>query len=292
MTAGNHDSFSPVPSPSPQDEDTDAGKSVNFPVVNVVQFSDPHLFTDKAHCLLGMNTEDSFQQVLALLTEEQPDRELLLITGDIAQAPSPQTYQRFYEAVSALETPHYWLQGNHDLDAMFNDSRHTPSCITPCVIERSNWTILMLNSSVDHEVAGRFSRSELEWLENQLQLSHGRHVMVTMHHHPLPVGSAWLDHHMLAETRKFWAVIDRFPNVRAIVHGHVHQAVDKLYGRVRILGCPSTCIQFKPGSREFALDKRPPGYRWLNLMPDGRIETAVSRLDKIPPGVDFESLGY
>jgi Icc protein len=44
------------------------------------------------------------------------------------------------------------------------------------------------------------------------------------------------------------------------------------------MSTPSTCIQFKPGSKTFALDDLPPGYRRLDLHADGNIDTAVERL--------------
>ena len=41
------------------------------------------------------------------------------------------------------------------------------------------------------------------------------------------------------------------------------------------LATPATCVQCKPGTPEPQVDERPPGYRWLELHPDGRIETRV-----------------
>jgi Icc protein len=44
---------------------------------------------------------------------------------------------------------------------------------------------------------------------------------------------------------------------------------------LRLLSTPSTCAQFRPGSDSFAIDERPPGYRWLDLRADGRLDTEV-----------------
>ena len=38
---------------------------------------------------------------------------------------------------------------------------------------------------------------------------------------------------------------------------------------VRYLTTPSTCFQFLPAVDNFAVDTRPPGFRWLDLVPDG-----------------------
>jgi Icc protein len=61
--------------------------------------------------------------------------------------------------------------------------------------------------------------------------------------------------------------------------GHVHQASDHLRNGIRLMSTPSTCSQFRPNSDDFAVDERPPGYRWLELYPDGTIETEIRWLD-------------
>jgi len=68
--------------------------------------------------------------------------------------------------------------------------------------------------------------------------------------------------------------------VRAVVWGHIHQPYDQRRGHLRLMGTPSTCVQFLPGSTQFALDASPPGYRWLWLEPDGSLDTAVAYLPR------------
>ena len=92
------------------------------------------------------------------------------------------------------------------------------------------------------------------------------------------MGSEWLDGMGLADAAAFFAVVDRFPAVRAIVWGHVHQEFDGERNGVRLLAAPSTCVQFRPGTERYAKDRRAPGYRWLELRPDGTIVTAVRRV--------------
>jgi Icc protein len=64
-----------------------------------------------------------------------------------------------------------------------------------------------------------------------------------------------------------------------VLWGHVHQASDRTRGDVRFLSAPATCSQFLPSSDFFAIDSRPPGMRWLELHPDGRIDTTVVWLE-------------
>lgn len=86
--------------------------------------------------------------------------------------------------------------------------------------------------------------------------------------------------------------MDACPRVRGVLWGHIHQELDVERNGVRLLATPSTCIQFAPRSDDFALDHLLPGYRWLRLHADGRIETGVSRLRQLDYEIDFSQDGY
>jgi Icc protein len=48
---------------------------------------------------------------------------------------------------------------------------------------------------------------------------------------------------------------------------------------VRLLGTPSTSAQFKPRVDHFEIDDLPPAFRWLDLYPDGRLDTGLCWVD-------------
>jgi Icc protein len=75
-------------------------------------------------------------------------------------------------------------------------------------------------------------------------------------------------------------VLANHPQVKLLLCGHVHQAVDMYYKDIRILISPATCRQFLPGSDAFAIDPVPPGYRRIILDESGMIDTVVKRLDE------------
>ena len=92
--------------------------------------------------------------------------------------------------------------------------------------------------------------------------------------------SRWLDRVGLENADEFFNVLDRHDNVRAVVWGHVHQAYDGMRKDVRLLATPSTCAQFVPHADEFAVDRRPPAYRTLELQSDGSLLTEVVWVEK------------
>ncbi|MDX1802861.1 MAG: 3',5'-cyclic-AMP phosphodiesterase [Alcanivorax sp.] len=261
--------------------------------LRVVQFSDCHLFADTEGKLLGLNTQFSLDRVLELIQAEQPAADLILATGDLSQDASLESYRRLDQAMSAFAAPVYWIEGNHDKPApMLQALNAQRDHIGPCVVEVGNWTLVLLDSTIPGEVPGELFDEDLTFLDNALANARGEHLLVCLHHHPVPMECAWLDTQVVGSADKFFQVIDRHPRVRAIIWGHVHQEFDQTRNGVRMLAVPSTCVQFKPKSEDFAVDDANPGYRWLDLYPDGRIDTAVSRVQGITFEVDFSVKGY
>jgi len=138
-----------------------------------------------------------------------------------------------------------------------------------------DWFVMMLSTQVADRVDGELGKTALAALDTVLAAHPATHALLVLHHPPVAIGSAWLDAIGLADAPAFWAVVERHANVRGVLWGHAHQAFEGQRGNVRLMGTPSTCLQFLPGSADFALDARGPGWRWLELHADGRIETAV-----------------
>jgi Icc protein len=258
----------------------------------VVQISDSHLFASTDGRLLGLNTENSLKLVLDRVALEQPAIDVILATGDISQDGSLIAYQRFHQHLQRFKAPSYWLQGNHDITAPMLDTLNGNSHISPCVVEQGKWRIIMLNSSVEHQVPGHFRPEELAYLRQALIDTKEFHALVCLHHHPLPMGCAWLDTQVVRNAEAFWVEIDKASHVRGIAWGHVHQEWEQDRKGVKLFSVPSTCVQFKPLSKDFAVDERSPGYRWFDLHDDGRIDSTVSRVEGVKFEVDLSVKGY
>lgn len=261
--------------------------------LRVVQLSDFHLFADTDGKLLGLNTQFSLEAVLDRVRREQPDMDLILATGDLSQDGSYESYQRLAKILSGFRAPIYWLEGNHDKPApMLRALRGQDNRVSPCVADIGNWTLVLLDSTIPGEVPGDLFDEDLKFLDDALRDAAGEHLLVCLHHHPVPMGSEWLDTQLVGSAERFFEVIDAHPRVRGILWGHVHQEYDDTRNGVRLLAVPSTCVQFKPGSADFAVDDTSPGYRWLDLHADGGIDTAVSRVEGIHFEVDMSVKGY
>lgn len=262
------------------------------PPLKLLQFTDTHLYAGGDGALLGINTQDSLRAVLDLARGRHWPADLVLATGDLVHDGSPRGYERFLEHFAGLGMPVYCLPGNHDEGrALRAHLTHPEVQWTPHVI-RDSWLICLLDTSMPDSEGGHLPESELERLDAVLREYPGHHALVCLHHQPLPVGSAWLDTMAVDNGDAFFAVLDRHPNVRGVLWGHVHQDFRQRRNGVELIATPSTCIQFAPRSSDFAIDVIPPGYRWLLLHSDGKIETGVERLAEMPGELDLASRGY
>ncbi|HWP94627.1 MAG TPA: 3',5'-cyclic-AMP phosphodiesterase [Gammaproteobacteria bacterium] len=249
------------------------------PLVRLLHVTDTHLMSDPDGRYWGVHVRESFARVLAAARERHRPIAAWLLTGDLADDGSPEAYRALVAELDAQGVPAYLIPGNHDDSAMM--ARHAATRTTrvggSAVI--GAWHLVLLDSVVPGATHGELGRERLAALDAALA-AHPRHpTLIAVHHHPLPVGSLWLDRLGLRDADTLFAVLARHPQVRAIVCGHIHQEFDREHAGIRVLGTPSTCAQFKPLSLPFLIEKdAAAGYRWLDLYADGTLVTGVERV--------------
>jgi 3',5'-cyclic-AMP phosphodiesterase len=250
------------------------------PPLRLLQLTDSHLRADRRGTLKGWRTLDSLELALHKALEDRQAPDAILATGDLSQDGSRESYRHFREVVGGVGVPVFCIPGNHDdPDAMAAELSSAPFhyCANPAF---GAWRLVMLSTWDGDRGGGRLTDEELGRLGRALDEFTEPHLLVVLHHHPVPVGS-WLDQVALDNAAEFLAVTDECPRVRGIVWGHVHQAHDARRNGVRLLGTPSTCFQFLPHVAQSELDPAGgPGWRWLELGADGQIDSSVGHAPK------------
>lgn len=249
------------------------------PELRLLHITDTHLFARAEGRLRGVDTFRTLARVLDHAAADSRPPDAILVTGDLSQDETPEAYERFRTLLSAPGTPVWCLPGNHDAPALMREVLCAPPFRVGGTIAAGNWCVTLLDSYVSGDNGGRLAPGELEGLDAVLRENRGRHTLVALHHHALPLNSRWLDALGLYNADELLAIIDRSREVRCVVAGHVHQASAVSRNDVQFLTTPSTCFQFLPCADNFAVDTRPPGYRWLDLMADGAVGTEVVWVD-------------
>jgi len=249
-------------------------------LIRLLQFTDTHLLADPAATVRGVRTQASLEACLAHARRRHLPADVIAVTGDLVQD-DPVAYGALELLFDNLGAPVLLIPGNHDVPAELERRfAHEPFQVGGTRV-LGCWAVVMLSSwyANAQDGEGQLGLAELARLEEALAAHRDRHVLVCLHHQPIPMEAAGLDALGLGDAGPFMAVIRRHPHVRAVVWGHAHQSLDVLRGDVRYLCTPSTCMQFKPRDPGFVIDDRPPGYRVIDLHDDGGIATEVVWLE-------------
>jgi Icc protein len=260
--------------------------------VRLIQITDCHLGPQQSETLLGLNTDQSLEDVLQLIQEAEPRFDHLVCTGDVASAGHIDCYRRFAHSIRRyFPQPLSWLAGNHD-SAEIMASEQDALGIQGRLVTLGEWLLVLLDSSVPGQVYGQLAASELDFLAHVLESHPDKHTIVSLHHQPIPVGSLWIDQYVVRNADTLFQLIDEHPQVKVIVWGHVHQEFQQQRKGVTLVATPSTCVQFKPLCDDFTVDTQMPGYRWFELNSDGTFATGIARVTNKQYVIDYKSAGY
>lgn len=250
----------------------------------IAQISDLHLSNHDSASF------DKFLAVLNLALKHHPN--LLLLTGDLVNDGKTDIYDWLFDILKNTQIPFLCLAGNHDVtheighDLPFNQRTFLPISADARLIQTHRlvikfashqWQLLAVNSALSGQIYGVLTDDVLSFLNTYL--TDDTPTIIALHHHPTPVGSAWIDEYMLTNHHQFWQIIH--PQVRAVLSGHVHQAhtiTPSNMANCTVYTTPATVRQFLPFNSDFALDTMASGFRLLCLHDDQNISSQVVRL--------------
>jgi Icc protein len=229
----------------------------------LAQISDPHIGEKPRD---GVKAKRCLRDVVAALAA-LPDRpDAILVSGDLAEHGRPKEYRAVAEEVGRLGVPIYVLPGNHDRRATMRTSFALPGeGDTPLdyAVDLGPLRLVVVDSTIPGEDRGGFEPAQLERLEAELAAS-PKTAIVAMHHPPLTTAMPDWDGVNMPPTERhaLGAVIERHPQVKAIVAGHLHRVTTSTLAGRSVLAAPSTFLQARPdfGAESVDLYTGAPGF--------------------------------
>ena len=209
----------------------------------------------------------------------------MLVSGDLAENAAHAEYEQALELLAPLRAPIFVLPGNHDDRAALRRHFAVPGVDGEPVqyaADLGPLRLVVIDTTRPGEDPGTLDEERLAWLDAELAAAPGAPTVLAMHHPPLRTGMPALDDMGLPDEdrRALGAVVERHPQVRRIVAGHMHRLIAaELAGRA-VLAVPSTYMQarFDLLSEELKLAPDPAGFA-LHVLRDGELISHVQSVD-------------
>ena len=228
----------------------------------IAQLSDTHILAPAPDEPAAELRAECLRRAVADINTRQPDA--VIFTGDTTQHGAQEEYAWLRELLAPLEAPLYLVPGNRDdnaaLRAAFENLDYLPATgdFLHYVIDDYAIRLVALDSTAAGERKGRFCAERQAWLDATLSARPDVPTLLFIHHPPFDVDAHYLGgYRRPAEARALERIVERHPQVRGLICGHVHWLVDREWAGRPARVMPSIAVDLRKGIDESAARQRP-----------------------------------
>jgi Icc protein len=203
----------------------------------------------------------------------------VLVTGDIADHGLVSEYEEA-AALFDLPVPVLTTPGNHDVRGAYRKVLLGGDAGGGGPVNRAaevgGVVFLLCDSTIPGEDGGFLDEETLAWMEAELRSRDaGQPVFVCCHHPPAMLHAPFIDDIRLAGEQRLAALIDRHPQVIAVLCGHAHTPAASLFsGRPLLIAPGVVSALMLPWESGEVLDFGvPPSFAFHILDDGGRLTT-------------------
>jgi len=213
----------------------------------IAQITDLHALPP-GQCLDGLDTNALFGRALRCLTRLEPAPDLVLITGDLAEGGTEQSYEKLEEALAMLDAPYFLAVGNHDrreaVRRVFSGLPYMPkSGPIQYTVEDYPVRLVSVDTLDEGRGGGCLCSERIAWLDGELARRPETPTLLFMHHPPFTSGIDWMDASRFRGVEPLAGLLRRHRQVRRIVCGHLHRPILSDFAGIPVSVAPSTCYQ-------------------------------------------------
>lgn len=217
-------------------------QNVQAKTIEFIQIADLHLVqTDSSiknfeHLINSVNSMDNL--------------DFVVFTGDNLDKPDVQVLDIFLKMCKNLKVPYYIQIGNHDclkangltksiyIQKVKENSVQNFKSFN-FVVKRGNTVFLFLDGTKEllPTRRGYFNDETLAWLDKQLTKYMTKNVII-FQHYPL-IDESEGSSHNLYMSQKYWEVLAKHKNVKAVFSGHYHVAREEIVNNILHVTTPT-----------------------------------------------------
>lgn len=228
--------------------------------MKLVWLTDPHFLsagTQHRH-----NPRERLTAAIAYINQHHSDAAFCVISGDIADVPTPENYADVAARLQALKMPYLPLTGNHDARAPFAAHLTLPYGTMDGFIQyahtQGGLRVLCLDTLTPGDDAGSLCDARLSWLEGQFAQDNSTPTLVFLHHPPIELGHPTLDPSRLVQGEALLARLTAQPCVKHLFFGHVHMNADGVAQGLPYAALKAVTFQAMPPSPAWDWDSFEP----------------------------------
>jgi 3',5'-cyclic AMP phosphodiesterase CpdA len=215
---------------------------------------------------------------------QRPDA--VLLSGDVSDNGTDATYEAVRGIVGRLGVPIHVLPGNHDERAAMRRAFDLPGSGSEPIcyaVDVGELRLVTLDGTRPGCEGGELDEARLQGLDAQLAAAPDRPTLLATHHPPIAIrASAWDEIGLPpADREALGAVLERHPQVRLVVAGHIHRAIVGALAGLPVLVAPSTHVatRFDLGDVPIEFEPAAPRGFAVHALLDGEIRSNLLPID-------------
>ena len=222
-------------------------------MTNILQISDTHIVAEGELVSGRLETARSLEKLVKYLLKVQYEIggvDAVIVSGDISEDGSPESYHRFKEIISGLEAPLYVIPGNHDARKPMRGAFASGGYLPPD--GKLNWHqvignihLIGLDTLIEGSGGGELDAATLAFLDDALVKIDGAPVLLALHHPPFETGIQFMDKIGINEgAEDFGEILSAYTGEIRVICGHIHSIIATSCGGKMALSAPSPCSSF------------------------------------------------
>ena len=212
--------------------------------MRVLHLSDLHLCSSSDAIIYGVNPYENLMRAVRKI-KKLSNIELCVITGDISNDGSEESYELADKALSVLPFPVYVTNGNHDDYHNLMEVQHGKLRAEP-KMTLNGIDFLFLNSVAIAEDGSNRSKGFIrdEEIERVKRVKDQSNPTIVLMHHPVLTSDSWMDRRILINREDFLSIVTSIPQIVAVLSGHNHRSFKQKVGSCLFSTSPSVSTSY------------------------------------------------
>jgi 3',5'-cyclic AMP phosphodiesterase CpdA len=229
-------------------------------MTTILQISDTHIVPKGKLVSDRLETGAHLQRLVQRITdirEQTGPIDAVLVSGDISDDGSQESYARFKQITAPLDLPLFVIPGNHDARTSMRDAFKSDGYLPSD--GNLNWYrqlgdvhLIGLDTLVEGEGAGTLDASSLTFISDTLAKTGKGPVLLALHHPPFSTGIGFMDEIGLKDASPLRDILAAYDGELRIVCGHIHCMMVSSVGPHVAISAPSPCSSFAFDTRKDA----------------------------------------